>query len=175
MLKSINTLSDCEIKVDNVTYPLIHVDTTTLDQRTVKDKNGVNQKNEAGVYIFVLNNDYDDFQLSDFQSEVTGIFFKGGCPYTKTFGTPQFNNEKLRKDCIFYVGTAGNILSRIKEHWKSSEINGCVSLKLGFETRSKIKDFLDLYLILDSVISSQNSRQSVEKDIRKNYGSVFGE
>ena len=97
MLIPINTLSNCEIKVGNVTYPLIHVDTATLDQRTVKDKNGITQNNEAGVYIFVLNKDYDNFKLIDFNSEVTGKFIKGDI----TIGVPPFNNEKLQKDCIF--------------------------------------------------------------------------
>ena len=170
MLIPIDTLSNHKIEVDNFTYSLIHVDSSTLIKKDVKDKNGITQNNEAGVYIFVLNKDYDNFKLIDFNSEVTGKFIKGDI----TIGVPPFNNEKLQKDCIFYVGTAGNILSRVKEHWKSSEINGCVSLKLGFDCRSIVKDYLDIYLIFEKDISSPITRQNLEKSIRNKFGSAFG-
>ncbi|MBR2302311.1 MAG: hypothetical protein IKA42_00740, partial [Clostridia bacterium] len=77
------------------------------------------------------------------------------------------------KDCVFYVGSAGQICSRLKEHWNNNKINNCVSLKLGFNSRKYVKKYLKVYVILSTENNNMNYKQ-VEKDIRNEYGAAFG-
>ena len=109
-------------------------------------------------------------------SEVTGIFFKDGYPYTIEF-TPKLtikenskNNYTLKKDFILYVGKSKDFSTRIIEHLFSDSVNGTASLKLGLKSRDNIKSKLRLFIIE----SDKNIYADLERDIRKKYGCYFG-
>lgn len=129
--------------------------------------------NCKGVYLFVVKNNFE-FNFDEFSSEVTGIFFKKMIPYTMQISVPPFNYYKpskdkytMKKDEVFYIGSAGSIRDRIGEHLTSKKITGCTSLKLGIETRSKVKHNLDVYF-------EENIYRDEEKELRNKYKPYFG-
>lgn len=146
-----------------------------LDNKKVKDNNG-NAIQGQGVYLFVINKKLN-FNIDFFNKEVTGIFFKDGCSYSKKIGVPPYNDSDkiLKEGHIFYVGTAGQVNSRLIEHWHNDKINGCCSLKLGLKSRNWIKKFLDIYYISnDDITANKTTRGKLEKAIRDDYGSYMG-
>lgn len=173
------TVNNNSITINSNTYNVTTIDKTTLSNGKIKDVNGVQIKNNAKIYLFVLNKDCLDFNIDFFNREVTGIFVKNGCPYTKVVNVPPFINKTrtLKIHRIFYIGSAKNVLSRIREHWTSDNITNTTSLKLGFASRSTIKDYLDIYIINANNNTNNGSncnRRTLEKDIRNTYGSYFG-
>ena len=166
-------ITDGQIKIDEISYEVKTIDTSTLvlknDIKTTEQKP---VKNEKGVYIFVLKKDIPSFNIKCFDKELTGIFFENNCPYAKTIGVPPYI-DKIKKDCIFYIGSAGKIVSRLKEHWNNSKINGCTSLKLGFSSRKWIRQFLTVYIIASSYNNNLDHKQ-LESTIRKKFGASFG-
>lgn len=166
------------ITINNINYNIEEIDTSTLIKakgQIVKTISKSKVFNSKGVYIFVLKSSLINFNINYFSSEITGVFFKQKCPYTKEIGVPPFV-EKPQKDCIFYVGSAGQIVSRLKEHWNNEKINGCSSLKLGFKSRKWIRDFLKVYIITSCCNKNLPfDHKQLEKDIRNIYGAAFGE
>lgn len=160
-----------KICIANVYYEINEINTKTLQNKTTSDICGNQIDNKSGVYVFVVNRDISNFNIKYFNSEITGVFFKKNCPYTKEIGVPPFIKNP-QKDCIFYVGSARQIVSRLKEHWNNEKINGCCSLKLGFQTRKWIRDFFKVYVIYDEGETKDN--KTLEKEIRQEYGSSFG-
>lgn len=163
------------IGINNVNYNIIEVDVSTLgNKQALQTGTKTPIKNTKGVYIFISEKDFPKFNINYFNSEVTGIFFKQNRPYVVEVGVPPFI-ETPQKDCIFYVGSAGQIISRLKEHWNNDKINGCTSLKLGFPSRKWIKTFLKVYIITSCVNPNDTfNHKQLEKDIRTQYGASFG-
>lgn len=164
------------ITIDNKAYNIDEINTNTLEKKK-QTLNMGNQpiQNEKGVYIFISTRDFPNFNINHFRSEVTGIFFQQKTPFTAEIGVPPYSGKYPKKDCIFYVGSAGRIISRLKEHWNSDKINGCTSLKLGFSSRKWIKPFLKVYVITSCVDEGQKfDYKQLEKKIRRKYESAFG-
>ena len=164
------------IGINNANYNIIEVDVSTLgNKQALQPGTKTPIKNTKGVYIFISEKDFPKFNINYFNSEVTGIFFKQNRPYVKEVGVPPFI-ETPQEDCIFYVGRADKVISRIKEHWNNDKINGCKSLKLGFTSRKWIKKFLKVYVITSCVDGGKKlDNKQLEKDIRAEWGSAFGE
>ena len=78
-----------------------------------------------------------------------------------------------QKDCLLYVGTDKEVVSRIRQHWTTMKFNGCTSLKLGFKSRQWIKDYLKVFVILKESNPGLD-RKSLEKAIRLQYGAAYG-
>lgn len=173
MLKKFEIQNNLLTLENNLVYKIKEIDKSTLEKSIgVIDVNKNAIDNKAGVYIFVLEKELPFFNKNLFNREVTGIFFDNFCPVIKTMGVPPFKS-KPKKDCVFYVGSAGQICSRLKEHWNNNKINNCVSLKLGFNSRKYVKKYLKVYVILSTENNNMNYKQ-VEKDIRNEYGAAFG-
>ena len=173
MLISIPQICTGTIAVGRNSYQCVEVNTSTLLKGiTVLDSNGQIVKNESGVYIFVMDKNISNFNKSFFDRDVTGYFWNKQTVFPLSVGVPHFN-ESPQKDCIFYVGSAGQMTSRLKEHWNNSKINGCTSLKLGFDSRKWIKNFLRVFVIPGSINKNLNHK-TLEKDIRTQYGSAYG-
>jgi hypothetical protein len=174
MLTSVSQIYTGKITVNRNPYYSVEVDTSTLLKgTTVLDSNGQNIKNKAGVYIFVVNRNVPNFNDSFFNKDVTGYFWRQRTLFSIVVGVPHFK-EYPQKDCIFYVGSAGQITSRLKEHWNNAKINGCTSLKLGFDSRKWIKNFLRVFVIPES-INENLKHKELEKDIRSQYGTAYGD
>ena len=176
-MKPFQVQSNNTILIKDIAYNIEEIDKSTLStsgNSTVTTTSNSIINNIKGVYIFVLDRSISNFSKNHFDREVTGVFFKRNCPYTKEVGVPPFI-EAPKPNCIFYVGRAGQIVSRLKEHWNNDKINGCTSLKLGFTTRKWIKEFLKVYVIT-SICDSMYAfdYKQLEKDIRAEYGSAFG-
>lgn len=143
--------------------------------------------NKSGVYVFVIK-DNTSINIDEFESEVTGYLGKLNENYcfdntpTEFVFTPHFNYNDFEKPSspsniidlyegrVFYVGKAKNLGSRIREHLNGNKINKTVSLKLGFQSRSKIKEHLSLYYceLSEEKIAEEELR------IRNEYGVYFG-
>lgn len=141
--------------------------------------------NEGGIYIFVVDKDYE--LNEEFFSET--VLYKGrkiddGICFTKAYDVASIPSATicdeikkngsviLKKDQILYVGMRKEkLLNRVKEHLTNNKINGCKSLKLGFETRCGIKNNLRCYV---AFIDDKDSISRIEKLIRQTYGSYFG-
>lgn len=168
----VNIPPTISISKQNKVYSVIEIDVKTIaHSQKMQDTFGNEVQVSGGVYVFVLNKDINNFDIDFFNREVTGIFLKKGCPYMKICNVPQYNNKQLCVDHVFYVGKAGQVESRIKEHWLCDKLTSCTSLKLGFDSRKWIKEFLKLYLIQTS---DDKEAKELEKAIREKYGSVFG-
>lgn len=162
------------IKIANIGYKIIEVNKDTLSKRQAEDVYGNKILNTAGVYIFISDKDFPNFNINYFNSEVTGVFVSQYQPIIRTMEVPPFN-EKPKKGCLFYVGRDTHVISRIKEHWKTAKLNGCTSLKLGFASRKWIKKFLKVYAITSCADKSKSlDYKQLEKDIRNEYGATFG-
>lgn len=154
------------------------------DLQQIDFKEGLDSlKIKSGVYVFVLNKDFD-LDYCRFMSEVTGVYFKNNCPYTVISSVPEINldfveeDEKktqkytLKANCILYVGRAKNLKNRVEEHLNNDNINKTSSLKLGFNSRKDIKDSIDLLVIKED---NNKERGRLESEIRKQYGCYFGQ
>ena len=169
-------ITNGQLTVNKVIYNVVKV---TYDQDTQSVVDANNQKiTGGGVYMFVLNKDYLNFDINKFNREVTGIFFDyDGHPYSVVSNVPpyKYNSADLSKDYIFYVVIKkSSVKGRIKEHWTCARMTGTASLKLGFKSREGIKAHLDIYVILESDNPDMNI-SDVESKIREEYGAVFGE
>ena len=63
-----------------------------------------------------------------------------------------------------------DLIDRVRTHLTNDKVNGNKSLKLGFETRKAIVEYLDCYLCF---ISPKNA-SIVERYIHNNYKTYFG-
>lgn len=129
-----------------------------------------------GVYVFVVKKDFC-LNLVKFFSEVTGMFFgeneillSDHCFVPPYNGACKDGKHRLKKDHVFYIGSSKDVGARIYEHLTSNTLKSPTSLKLGFKLRGKEKNKLDLYFCeVDKIY------RDLEKDIRNQYGSYFGE
>lgn len=78
-----------------------------------------------------------------------------------------------QEDCLFYVGSDNEVISRIKQHWTTDKFNGCTSLKLGFKSRQWIKEYLKIFVISEQFNSDLDCK-TLEKEIRSQYGVAYG-
>jgi len=130
---------------------------------------------QCGVYVFLITQNFT-LDCTKFNAEVTGLFKKGNEEYSVVVSVPPYNgnivNAKwiLKKDRVFYVGSAANLRHRIQEHMESDVVNNSVSLKLGFSTRQHVKKYLKILWLS----TSNKDYREIETAIRKEYGSYFG-
>ena len=144
--------------------------------------NHPNLKSFKGVYIFVINSENDVVLTDDFFDD-TYVYKKiNECKYNYigTIASSFRSNPKrkpgdgevtLENKMVFYCGRSDDIFSRTREHLISNNYSGTMSLKLGFEKRKWILDYLKCYVIL----IDENKRADIEKYIRDKYNSYFGD
>ena len=171
-IKPISLRSSLELSIDNTKY--FFKQCPTLKPRKREDI-PVDGK-VSGVYIFVVKRNFI-LNLIKFFSEVTGMFFNENvialsdhCLVPPYNGSCKNGKHHLKKDCVFYIGSSKDIGGRIYDHLTSRTYKSPTSLKLGFKFREEIKDNLDLYYC-----EVKNSYRNLEKNIRDEYGSYFGE
>lgn len=162
-----------KVKVNSVQYDVINIEIEKSKDGILVPHSNKNIK-KAGVYIFVLKRDCENFNLKEFSKEVTGTYYKNnGDPYLVETSVPKINYKnisKLESGNILYVGKKGNIYSRVREHMVSNTINGNASLKLGFKSREYIKEYINIF----AIIMNNKDNSNLEQDIRKNFGTYFG-
>jgi hypothetical protein len=145
-------------------------------------KKYTNMKSFKGVYIFVVNKK-NKLVLDDDFFKDTYIYRKMAddkCQYIRTISSSYRLNKfrqpgdaavTLDHERVFYCGRSDTIIYRTNEHLSSDNYSGTMSLKLGFESRKWVREFLKCYfLLIDDV-----SRADVEKDIKNIYGAYFGD
>ncbi len=140
----------------------------------------LNALNENGTYVFVVRENFS-YHYEKFMREVTGHFRDAQNEEREDtmLLVPEFNNEidnngkmHFRKGKVFYVGSAKNVKSRIREHITNATLSKTGSLKLGFETRSGVKTHLDIYVHCYETIGEA---RDMEGYIRTQFGAYFGE
>lgn len=137
-----------------------------------------------GVYVFVVDKT-DNILINDDFFKDTYIYRKidedkQKYEYIRTISsTFKFNPKRkpgdgeviLEHEKVLYCGRSDDIFSRIKEHLTSKTYSGTMSMKLGFESRKNIREYLKCYILLLDEIE----RRKIEKYIHKTYDSYFGE
>ena len=135
---------------------------------------------ENGTYVFVVRENFSR-QYEKFMREVTGHFRNAQNEEREDtmLLVPDFNgkiddNDKMcfSEGSVFYVGSAKNVKGRIKEHITNATLSKTGSLKLGFETRSRVKTHLDIYVRCYKTIGEA---RDMEGYIRTQFGAYFGE
>lgn len=136
-----------------------------------------------GVYVFVVDKDDGNLFLDENFFKETYLYKKNidnQFEYVRTVSS-SFKSDPPRKPGdgvvelvhgnVFYCGRSDNIFSRTKEHLSSNTYTGNMSLKLGFDSRKWVREYLKCYIIL---IDDEDNRAEIEDYIQNSYGSYFG-
>lgn len=166
-----------EIKIDKLFKILVNT-TTTIEKlkklNELLNENFQKLDDFKGVYIFCLT---DNFVIPDNFFDDTRLYKKDKDDYVLDIASnfnEVFESEKcLKKNHLLYVGMKKeNIFSRIKEHLTNNKINGCRSLKLGFDTRKDILKKIICYIVLEC---DEGKISKIESDIASHFGTYFGD
>lgn len=140
-----------------------------------------NLKCFKGVYVFVVDKEDGNLILDDNFFKETYLYKKNSddqCEFVRTVSS-SFKSDPPRKPGdgvvelvhgnVFYCGRSDDIFSRTKEHLSSNTYTGNMSLKLGFDSRKWVREYLKCYIIL----LDDDKRAEIEDYIHNTYGSYF--
>lgn len=194
--KTITSVRDIETVVNSYVKMLNNISDYQFEVRklgAINSKEDLDKQDDLkksfGIYIFVMNSHFE-YALEHFHRDVLLYKIRDDSlilsdyqlcsPYNDSFiDSIKFEtnpvNFELQKNHAFYIGMKKtNLYSRISEHLFNSNDSGTKSLKLGFESREKIRKFLDIYVVEFKDVKVICNISKIETHLRDIYYPYFG-